>query len=181
MRVTPPGRFTVAYFQDVYSSAIPQDDISERMPIGNAFRKTHRNPRALTTKSEWAYVWNGISCTCCILSTEDKNIHACENNNESIMEKVEAAKKRNEYYDLVFIKYENGKHDDIDKLIAEIGKISPETKVFLLTFRDDQLAEDLREQGYFAISGHEMMVQTRYDFLIAGALQDEGIEKLRKN
>lgn len=44
--------------------------------------------------------------------------------------------------------------------------------------RDNQLAENLRVQGYFAISSDEMMAQENYDFLIAEALGDEGIKAL---
>lgn len=181
MRVAPPGGFTLSYFRNVHRGVLPPEDISERIYTSDVFRETHRGPKVLTTKEEWAYVWNGISCTCCILFTDDKEIHACDDKVEAIMEKIRKAKENNFPYDLVFIKYEVGKHPAIDELIVETCKISPETKIFLLTFHDDGLAEELRKRGYFTVSGYDMMKQTRYDFLIAGALGEEGIERLEKN
>lgn len=175
MRTTPPGGFTVDYFRRTRASR-PKSDTSSY----HVFRNTHRVPRALTTEPLWFYVWNGISCTCCTLSSPDKDIHACEDRNEVILEKVREAKGRNEFYDLVFIEYKAERHDEIDKLIRDISKTSPETKVFLLTLRDNQLSKSLRDQGYFAISGDEMIDQATYDLLIAEALGDEGIKALEK-
>ena len=182
MTTIPPERFTVAYFRNVYKTSVRKDcgdDVLERERIGAAFRKTHREPRVLTREGmEWAMVWNAISCTCCILSSQPKNIHGCEGSNESIIEKAKQAKDRNKPYDFIFLTYEEEKHADIDKLILEIAKVSPETKLFLLTLRDEQLAEELRCDGYFAMSGMDMMLQTKYDMIIAETFGDEGISNM---
>ena len=178
MNTIPPGGFTLNHFHRAYST--PSESSHERLDTTDVFRETHRGPRALTTKNEWFHVWNGISCTCCTLCSDDEEIHACEDNYEAVLKRVTEAKKDEKSYDLVFIKYESQRHNDIDKLIADIAKASPETKVFLLVYRDEKPAEDLRDKGYFALSGNDMMEQARYDFFIAEALGDDGIKRLEK-
>lgn len=179
MRVAPPGGFTLGYFRNVHRGVLPPEDISERIYTSDVFRETHRGPKVLTTKEEWAYVWNAITCTCCILFSDEEDIHTCEN--VAIIENVKKAKERNQPYDLVFIAYKKESHNDIDKLTADVRSVSPETKVFLLTFFEDQIAEDLKKRGYFSMSGDELIEQTTYDSLIAEALGDEGIKRLEKN
>lgn len=179
MKVTPPGGFTLGYFQNICKGTLPKESTHERIETSDVFRETHRGPRVLTTKSEWIYVWNAITCTCCTLFSDEEDIHTCEN--VAIIENVKKAKERNQPYDLVFIAYKKESHNNIDKLIADIRSVSPETKVFLLTFFEDQIAEDLKKRGYFSMSGDELIEQTTYDSLIAGALGDEGIRRLEKN
>ena len=181
MRVAPPGGFTVKYFQDAFRAGDLESKTHERIELNDAFRENHRTPKTLTTKSLSMYVWNGICCTCCILATEESNLRICEDNDKAVLEEVRKAKEHNQPYNLVFIEYKPDKLGDIDKLIAEVTQVSSETKVLLLTIRNQKLAAELRSKGYFAISGMEMMDQAFYDSLIAEVLGDEGIERLRKN
>lgn len=112
----PSITFNLAYFRSAYQKRA-ESSIGDKIKTGDVFRNTHREPRVLTPKSEWAYVWNGISCTCCTFSTEDNNIHSCEKDDKVILEKIGKAKSLDQHYDLVFIKYEEKRHSDIDKLM----------------------------------------------------------------